>query len=156
MAYINDNNVIIKTLFTNQYFLSLYNIANISDFYNWFDDNENEPLLTKTRIFETCLVEFYSKTNDKIILSIPMNKYINDKSHEITIMLFPYFSKKYNNMNDYLKFATSVKVNNNEMVNSYIKYLYDNIKQKSFQRHKLSFQYFLIIYLGKKIDIKTN
>lgn len=144
MAYINNNNVYIKSSYTNKYFLSLYNIENISDFYKWFDLNIDENIYTKSRIFETSIVEFY-KIDDTIILSDTMNIFVNEKNKEIITMLFPYFK---NNLQDYYKYIdfikSNLKLNNHKLINSYIVF---------FNKNKLNtLQYFLIITVGKSIS----
>lgn len=156
MEYINNTYLTKnKTQYTNTYFLSLYNILNISDFYNWFDNNKNALLLTRTRIFETCLIKFYVKNNNKIILSESMNNFVNEKITEVTIMLFPYFNaknSKFKNFTNYETFVNNIKFNNTKIVNLYINYLHNTQNKLN---NKL-FRYYLMIYLEKKLIKNIN
>lgn len=173
MAYIKEQ-VYIKSSFTNKYFLSLFDVNNVGDFYDWFDANEHVPLATKRRIFEASILEFYANSNasqnetsdsenNQIILSDSMNKYINQEIVEVILMLYGQFKPRIN-FTQYSEESNEImnSINKTKVINSYIIHLnkknnktrkrqyMERINMKS-DRYK-SIYFYLMIYIYKKID----
>lgn len=175
MAYIKEQ-VYIKSSFTNKYFLSLFDVDNVGDFYDWFDANEHVPLVTKRRIFEASILEFYADSNasqsetsvsenNQIILSDSMNKYIDREIVEVILALYGQFKSRIN-FTQYNEEANEImnSINKTKAINSYIIHLNkeNNKTRKQSKQHMeimnmdsdryKSLYFYLMIYIHKKID----